>query len=83
MRRSGCASIAERFDEEGQAAVHPVINAGMIVAELFIGVRDARLLKQAVHAPRAIDQIVLIDIAAIDEEAFEALEILRTLGRNR
>jgi len=39
------SSAGQRLSEERQALVHPVIDAGVIIRELLVPVRDAELIR--------------------------------------
>src|SRR5216683_5162098 len=75
-------SAGERLGEKRQALVHPVIDAGMVVGELLIAVRNAKLVEPPHEPARAIEQIELILLAAVDVERLQPAEVVR-LGFDR
>ncbi len=52
--------------EEGQASIHPIIDAGVGIVELFIGMLDALLMKTLGQDSRSILDMVLVAPTAID-----------------
>src|SRR5882757_9650509 len=78
----GKPSAGQRLGEKRQALVHPVIDAGVVVGELLIAMRNAKLV-QPPHKPTgAIEQIELILLAAVDVKCLQPAEIAR-LGFDR
>jgi hypothetical protein len=60
------ASIRERMREKRQAFVHPIIETGVVVGELFVTMGNAELV-QAPHEPSgAVKQVELVPLAAVD-----------------
>ena len=54
--------------------VHTVVDCVVVVGKLFKDVIDAHGRQPAVHATRTVDEIELVDVAAIDVERLELLE---------
>src|ERR1700746_604799 len=76
------ASAGQRMGEKGQALVHPVIDAAMVVGELLVAMRNAKLA-QLSHKPACtVKQVELILLAAVDVERLQPAEVVR-LGFNR
>src|SRR6266404_3664524 len=70
-------SGGQRLGEKGQALVHPVIDTGMVVGELLIAMRNAKLV-QPPHEPAGpVEQIELVLLAAVDVERLQPAEIVR------
>ena len=46
----GKTSAGQRLDDKRQALVHPVIDTGVVIAELLIAMRNAKLI-QPPHEP--------------------------------
>src|SRR6185503_8993404 len=65
----------QRPVQEGQADFHPVIDVGMIVVVLLVGVRNARLRQPRRQDPRAVVNVVLVAPSAIDVDAGERFEV--------
>src|SRR5690606_18522861 len=69
-----CFLSGECLGEEGQAAVHAVVDRGVVAGKFLVDVRDALGLEQPVQAARAVDQIVLVPRAAIDPQGLQPLQ---------
>src|SRR5215472_15543830 len=79
--RRSCASSGrsaiQRFDQERQTDIHPVIDAGMVVGKLFIAMRDRKVLQSPYESTRTVQQVELILVAAVDVKRLQAPEIVR------
>src|SRR4051794_7386392 len=51
--------------QERQALIHAVVDRGVVVRELLVAMRHAQPLQRAVQAAGAIDQVELVDVAAV------------------
>src|SRR6267378_8075583 len=81
-RGGAYTSGGQRLGEKRQALVHPVIDAGMVVGELLVAMRNAELV-QPPHEPAGpVEQIELILLAAVDVERLQPADIIR-LGFDR
>jgi len=67
--------------EKRQALVHPVIDAGMVVGERLVTVRNAEFVQSPHEAASAIVQVELILLAAVDVERFWLDDSLPDLTR--
>src|SRR5690606_4278016 len=65
----------QRFGEIGQAHIHAVIDAGVIVGEFLVAMGDALAVQFLVNAAGAVEDGVLVLGAAIEEEALQAGDI--------
>src|SRR3546814_5458122 len=67
--------LGERLGEKRQAAVHAVVDRGVVVRELLVDVRHGLRLQQAVQAARAVDEVVLVAAAAVDPQGLQLLQL--------
>src|SRR5205807_9683912 len=67
-------ALTQRLGEQRQTAVHAVIDAAMVVRKFLIHMRHAITRQRVAHSACAIQQIVLIDVAAIDEQQLQSLQ---------
>src|SRR5262245_6695425 len=66
-------SARQRRGEERQAHVHAIIDGRVIIGEFLIYMGHIVPFERAMEAPGAIHQVVLVDIAAIDEQQLQPL----------
>src|SRR5882724_9112723 len=81
-RGGAYTSAGQRLGEKRQALVHSVIGAGVVVGELLVAMRDAKLVQPSHEPAGTVEQIELILLAAVDVERLQPAEIVR-LGFNR
>ena len=67
----------QRLGEKRQALVHPVIDAGMVVGELLVAMRNAKLVQSTNEPTGTVKQIELILLAAVDVERLQPAQITR------
>src|SRR5712691_8905916 len=65
----GQTSAGQRLGEKRQALVHPVIDTGVVVGELLIAMRNAKLVEPPHEPTDTVQQIELILLAAVDVSA--------------
>jgi hypothetical protein len=65
------SSSAQSLGKNRQADVHSVVHRGVVVGKFLVGVLYAQRDEPFVHAPGAVDQVVLIDVAAVDVQGFQ------------
>src|SRR6266436_7504116 len=70
-------SAGERLGEKRQALVHPVIDSGMVVGELLVAVGNTKLVQPPHEPARAVEQIELILLAAVNVERLQPAEVVR------
>jgi hypothetical protein len=58
----------KRLGEKRQALVHPVIDTGMVVGELLVAMRNAKLVQPPHQPAGAVEQVELVVRAAVDVE---------------
>src|SRR5690606_7786040 len=73
-RQVPCGLPAQRLGEEGQADVHAVVDARMVVGKFLVAMRYAARLQGPVDAAGAVEDVVLVLGAAIEEEALDAAD---------
>src|SRR5713101_504761 len=78
----GQTSARQRLGEKRQALVHPVIYTGVVVGELLIAMRNAKLVQPPNEPTDTVQQIELILLAAVDVKCLQPAEIAR-LGSDR
>src|SRR5216683_2443192 len=78
----GKPSAGQRLGEKRQALVHPVIDTGVVVGELLIAMRNAKLVEPPHEPTDTVQQIELILLAAVDVKCLQPAEIAR-LGSDR
>ena len=54
------------MSEERQALVHPIIDTGMVVRELLVAMRDAKLVQPPHELSGTVKQVELIILTAVD-----------------
>src|SRR5271165_1574519 len=67
---------------KGKLSSIPVIDTGMVVGELLVAMRNAKLAQPPHEPAGTVDQIELILLAAVDVERLQPAEIVR-LGFDR
>src|SRR6185503_44109 len=70
---------SQRLGQQRQTDVHAVIDRGMIVVEFLVSVGNAGIRELPAHDPRAVDHVVLVDIAAIDVEGLQLAQVVLVL----
>src|SRR5690242_7734292 len=78
---SGFSSLQGSVQER-QADIHPVVDVGVVVVELLVGVPDAVLGERLGEKPAAEVDVVLVAPAAVDIDASQRPEI-RLVARNK
>src|SRR5260370_856741 len=73
----GKPSAGQRLGEKRQALVHPVIDTGVVVGELLIAMRNAKLVQPPHEPTSAVEQVELILLAAVDVKCLQPAEIAR------
>src|SRR3546814_15168209 len=65
--------LGERLGEKRQAAVHAVVDRGVVVRELLVDVRHGLRPQQAVQAERAVGEVVLVAAPPVDPQGLPHL----------
>ena len=78
----GKTSAGQRLDDKRQALVHPVIDTGVVIGELLIAMRNAKLVEPPHEPAGAIEQVELILLAAVEVKCLQPAEVAR-LGFDR
>src|ERR1700726_4909039 len=73
----GKPSAGQRLGEKRQALVHPVIDTGVVVGELLITTRNAKLVQPPHEPTGAVKQVELILLTAVDVKCLQPAEIVR------
>src|SRR2546428_11251441 len=73
----GQASAGQRLGEKRQALVQPVIDTGVVVGELLIAMRNAKLVEPPHEPTGTVQQIELILLAAVDVKCLQPTEVAR------
>ena len=71
----GDKSAGQRLGEKRQALVHPVIDTGVVVGELLIAMRNAKLAQPPHEPTGAVEQVELILLTAVDVKCLQPAEI--------
>jgi len=66
----------QRFVEERQAHVHPVIHVGVVVVEFLVGVPDAGCREPLRQDACAVMDVILVAPAAVEVDAAQRLEVV-------
>src|SRR5690242_6428635 len=75
-------SAGQRLGEKRQAHIHPVIDTGVVVGELLITMRNAKLVEPPDEPTGTVQQIELILLTAVDVKRLQPTEVAR-LGFDR
>src|SRR5215469_15987896 len=70
-------SAGQRLGEKRQTDIHPVIDTSVVVGELFIAMRNAKLVEPAHEPTRTVQQIELILLAAVDVKCLQPTQVAR------
>ena len=73
-------SRLQRSVEEGQASLHAVVDARMVVVDFLVSMGDAVLRSALRQNARAVVDMKLVSPSTIDVDAFEALQARPVLG---
>lgn len=68
--------LPQPLRQPGQALVEAVVDAGVVVVEFLVAVGHAERGEPAGEAAGAVDEVVLVEPAAIDEQRLQALQVL-------
>src|ERR671915_165579 len=60
------SSAGQRLCQNRQAHVHPIVDRRMVVRKFLIDVRHANGLEPTVQPPRAVDEVELIHVPAVE-----------------
>jgi hypothetical protein len=74
IARATRARLAEDFVKNRQADIHPIVDVGVVVVELLVGVADAGGGEAGGEEAGAVVAVVLVAPAAVDVDAAQGFQ---------